>query len=203
MRAVGAAPAVPAAELLAEVRAVPRRPDRIGRVGTGRRLLLGPQAPPRHRRAGRSGRPSPAALGCFTRPVAALRPRSPSLEPGRAAAERHAPPLAPLTLTRPGQGPARASRGPPGLGSRCGVRGPEPDLVSLRHRPPRLALDRFAQAAQPERRQEGISSRLGGDCVCGTEWGTAVTQEALPRRPRAVRGEPLLPSACFLGDCCR
>lgn len=80
VRAGCAAPAVPAAELLPEVRVAPRRLAWIGGVGTG--LRLGLHSPLRHRPAGpsqamRRAGPSPAALGCFTHPPSPTPPPSP------------------------------------------------------------------------------------------------------------------------------
>lgn len=140
-----AAPAVPAAELLPEVRVAPRRLAWIGRVGTG--LRPGPRSPPRHRPAG----PGQEESGVQPRRAGVLHPPSPDpparrrgalsySRDGLVPAPRPPPPFAGFPYPPPGGWPGQARRRPPGpvlslkasrpevLMWRAGIRG----LLSLR-----------------------------------------------------------------------
>lgn len=165
MRAGRAAPAVPAAELLPEVRVAPPGLDRARRDGSGSAVTHRLARPSREQSGAQPRRdaspPEPRPSGSA--------PGSSFLQPGRAGAGlstpaavcQVAPSLPPGQ--RPGLEPER--RRARGWRWRAG-------LQSVWPRPARLVVNRFAQAAaavQPEEREERISRPLRGD------WSVLVT----------------------------
>lgn len=169
MRAGRGAPAVPAAELLPEVRVAPRRPAWIGRLGTGPRP--GPHSPPRHR----PPRPGQEESGAQRRRAGVLHllsPGPPALRRGTPShgrgglvpAPHPPPPFAGFPYPPPGEGPGQAWRGPPGpvlspkasrpevLMWSAGIRG----FLSLWHRSTRLVREPVCSGGSVSSAQEAL-----------------------------------------------